>query len=62
MSDAHRSRFFLAEAIPYLEQLKPENRRNLGTFYLAYIDGCSYAITFKFTDKWEINTCIKWMR
>ncbi|WP_026629485.1 hypothetical protein [Dyadobacter alkalitolerans] len=62
MSDVQKSEFFLEEAKPYLNQVSSASRRNLGTFYLAYVDGFSYAITFKYTDQWEVNTCVKWMR
>ena len=62
MSDHQKRDFFLSEAKSYLDQVQPENRKYLGTFYLPYVDGASYAITFRFTSKWEINTCVKWMR
>ncbi|WP_233845804.1 hypothetical protein [Dyadobacter sp. CY326] len=62
MSDHQKKDFFLSQAQAYLNQVAPANRQYLGTFYLMYIDGASYAITFRYTDKWEINTCVKWMR
>jgi hypothetical protein len=62
MSETTKRTFFLSEAKPYLNQIKPESRQFVGKFYLTYIDGSTYAIAFKFTDQWEVATCVKWMR
>jgi len=62
MSDIQKRAFFLSEATPYLNQVHPEYRNHLSTFYLCYADCASYAVRFKFTDKWEVDTCVKWMR
>ncbi len=53
--------FFLTQAKDFLNALKPENRKILGNFYLCSPTSEMYAVTFKFTDKWEVATCIKWL-
>jgi hypothetical protein len=54
-------RFFLAGAIDYLNQLSP-NTKQYGPSYLKGLNGATYVVTFKYTDKWEIGSCVKWMR
>ncbi|MCE6988144.1 hypothetical protein [Dyadobacter sp. CY323] len=53
--------YFLSTALPHLNVVTPENRCYLGQFYMCAQNCSTYVVTFKFTDKWEIDTCVKWM-
>jgi hypothetical protein len=54
-------RFFLAGALDYLNQLSPTTKQ-YGHSYLNGLNGTTYVVIFKYTDKWEIGSCVKWMR
>ncbi|CAG5067944.1 hypothetical protein DYBT9623_00672 [Dyadobacter sp. CECT 9623] len=54
--------FLLSGALEYLNQITPVHSKFYGPCYLSAIDGAAYVVRFKYTDKWEIDTCVKWMR
>jgi hypothetical protein len=62
MENTEIQRFLLAGALDYLNQLSPERRQCLGPCYLQGLNGAAYVVTFIYTDKWEIGTCVKWIR